>query len=186
MTYPNEPGHTKHVDTSREAAQSVKTQASAQCQHALEHLTRAGAAGRTLDEMVGLMAGSFPDLIKNNLSARLGQLCADGKAVRLDRKRTAPGGRSQSVYVTMEHAPVDYIKQEAGKPAGRMTQQDGATKGDSMEKPHAQAHVSLDTMLSIRNWLHDQESAIWEMGPRREHFEQVRELYKFAKANGQG
>lgn len=101
MTYPIEPGSTKGIETTIVAARAVASKADGQKEFLHDALQTLGMIGLTLDEAIDHMKrAGFDNIIRNNVSARLASLCADGRAIRVPetRKSTYPGAKPQSIY----------------------------------------------------------------------------------------
>lgn len=105
MTYPNNPGFTAGIETSKIAASSVEKTSASMCRCLAAALKATGGAGITMDEATEVLTRlGFVGLVKNNVSARLGQLCADGTAFRSkDTRKSKDGKRPQSIYKLREY-----------------------------------------------------------------------------------
>lgn len=99
MSYPNSPGSTAGIQTSEGAAESVSQAAAAQSVFLANLLVASGQRGITMGEAFEHTRFYWPNIISNNVSARLGGLVAKGVAYRSNETRqSVTSGRPLSIY----------------------------------------------------------------------------------------
>lgn len=110
MTYPDNTGHLRGSDTSKEAAEHLDEtgKADVQLQRVEQLLSKTLKTGMTADEIRVRMERDWPGLHNSIVSARLARLVNLGRAVRTGNTRRASTGRSQGVYIHADYAdPAD-------------------------------------------------------------------------------
>lgn len=103
--YPHEPGHVAGCDTSKAAADSMRSTAGSLRNRILEEIQLSGLTGRTCDELE-VRHGRH-----QTVSARVRELVMQGAIKDSGRRRVTRSGRQARIYVWV---PIDQLRRGWG------------------------------------------------------------------------